>query len=186
MTKVPDAATIVGQFADDQRRRVLAGLILGDHTLDEVIARTGLSSAAAAKALGRLVDAGLVVRAPGGGLQLLTEAFRQAAKEVLARPAVTEHDGAPPEQAKVLRAFIQGGRLAQIPMNRAKRAVVLDWLAQEFEPGKRYSEKMVNLVIGQRHSDTAALRRYLVDEGFLDRADGWYWRTGGSVPAAGS
>jgi hypothetical protein len=31
------------------------------------------------------------------------------------------------------------------------------------------------------HPDYAALRRYLVDEGFLSRDDGTYWRTGGSV-----
>ena len=45
--------------------------------------------------------------------------------------------------------------------------MVLDWLAQEFEPGRRYSEAMVNLILGQRHPDTAALRRYLVDDEFL-------------------
>jgi len=31
------------------------------------------------------------------------------------------------------------------------------------------------------HPDHAALRRYLVDEGFLERAGGIYWRTGGTV-----
>jgi len=41
---------------------------------------------------------------------------------------------------------------------------------------------LVNLVLGRWHADTAALRRYLVDEGFLDRADRQYWRTGGTVP----
>jgi hypothetical protein len=29
------------------------------------------------------------------------------------------------------------------------------------------------------HPDFAALRRYLVDEGFLTREDGVYWRSGG-------
>ena len=48
---------------------------------------------------------------------------------------------------------------------------------------RRYSEAMVNLILGQRHPDTAALRRYLVDEGFLDRSDGQYWRSGGSITA---
>jgi hypothetical protein len=42
-------------------------------------------------------------------------------------------------------------------------------------------EAMVNLVLGQRNADTAALRRYMVDEGFLDREGGMYWRSGGSV-----
>ena len=42
---------------------------------------------------------------------------------------------------------------------------------------------MVNLKLGLWHADTASLRRYLVDEGFLDRADGVYWRSGGTVSA---
>ena len=56
-------------------------------------------------------------------------------------------------------------------------------LAQEFEPGERYSEAMVNLMLGKWYADTAALRRYLVDEGFLDRDAGQYWRMGGTVDA---
>jgi hypothetical protein len=31
------------------------------------------------------------------------------------------------------------------------------------------------------HDDYAALRRYLVDEGFLSRDHGEYWRSGGTV-----
>ena len=82
---------------------------------------------------------------------------------------------------RVFDAFVRDGRLTQIPTSRQKRLVVLDWLAQEFDPGTRYSEPMVNLILGKRHADTAALRRYLVDEGFLDRAGGEYWRAGGTV-----
>ena len=185
MTKVPDAAAIVGQLADGQRRAVLGAMFLGAQSFDGVVERTGLSTAATAKALGRLVDAGLVVQGSGGGLHLLTEVLRRAAREALARPVSTEHADSPPEAAKVLRSYVQGGRLGQIPTNRAKRLMVLDWLVQDFEPGTKYSEKRVNLLIGQRYSDTAALRRYLVDEGFLDRAGGVYWRAGGTVaPAA--
>jgi hypothetical protein len=80
-----------------------------------------------------------------------------------------------------LRAFVRDGRIVQIPTKQAKRLALLDWLAQDFEPGKRYSEQMVNLIIGQRHPDTAAFRRYLVDEGFMAREAGQYWRAGGST-----
>ena len=62
----------------------------------------------------------------------------------------------------------------------SKRAVLLDWLVQRFEPGRRYSEPMVNAIIEQVHPDTASLRRYLVDEGMLDREAGEYWRSGGT------
>ena len=82
----------------------------------------------------------------------------------------------------MLSRFVRDGRLLSIPAAHGKRLIVLGLLAQEFEPGRRYSEPMVNLILGRWHADTAALRRYLVDEGFLDRADRQYWRTGGTVP----
>lgn len=80
-----------------------------------------------------------------------------------------------------LKAFVRDGRIVTIPSKHAKRLLLLDWLAQDFEPGRRYTEQMVNLIIGQRHADTAALRRYLVDDGFMDRDAGVYWRSGGSI-----
>jgi hypothetical protein len=84
------------------------------------------------------------------------------------------------DAAAVLRNFVTDGRLRQIPANKAKRRVVLDWLALRFEPGKTYPERDVNLLLGMAHSDVAALRRYLVDEEFLERRDGFYWRAGGT------
>lgn len=80
-----------------------------------------------------------------------------------------------------MRAFVVDGRLTSIPASHSKRLVILDWLAQLFEPGRHYSEKMVNLILGQIHPDTAALRRYMVDAGYLDREAGQYWRSGGTV-----
>ncbi len=80
-----------------------------------------------------------------------------------------------------MRAFVRDGRLTSIPTAQSKKLIILDWLAQLFEPGRRYSEKMVNLMLGQIHPDTAALRRYMVDAGFLDREAGQYWRSGGTV-----
>jgi hypothetical protein len=83
---------------------------------------------------------------------------------------------------QVLRAFFDDeGRLTSIPAKHAKRLVVLDRLAQLFEPGERYRETEVNRRLRSAHDDVAALRRYLVDEGFLSRDDGVYWRTGGTV-----
>lgn len=85
-----------------------------------------------------------------------------------------------------MRAFVVDGRLKSIPTSLSKRIVILDWLAQLFEPGRHYSEKMVNLILGRVHPDTAALRRYMVDAGFLDRAAGEYWRSGGTVAPTGT
>ena len=77
--------------------------------------------------------------------------------------------------------FIKDGRLAIMPSKRAKLLPVLDHIAQDFEPGRSYPEREVNDVLQRYHDDFAALRRYLVDEGFLSREAGVYWRSGGTV-----
>ena len=85
---------------------------------------------------------------------------------------------------RVLAAFFRpDGTLHTIPTKRAKRLVVLDHLAQAFEPGRRYTEAEVSARLEQVHPDYAALRRYLVDDQFLAREGGEYWRAGGSVDA---
>jgi hypothetical protein len=82
----------------------------------------------------------------------------------------------------VLRAFVrEDGSLVSIPTKIAKRLVVLDLVAQEFAVGEVYDESEVNARVRVFHDDVAALRRYLVEEGFMDRRDGRYWRAGGTV-----
>jgi hypothetical protein len=66
-------------------------------------------------------------------------------------------------------------------MKASKRRIVLERIAIELAPGVRDEEREVNAVVGRFSDDHAALRRYLVDEGFLDREAGVYWRAGGRV-----
>jgi hypothetical protein len=176
-----DAGRLVGLLADADRRRMFAAVELGATTLEAAATLAALPAPRAAKALSALAGAGLVVQGDAGGLYVVGAAFRVAAREALSRPSNEEHADVPDDVRRVFDAFVRDGRLTQVPTSRQKRLVVLDWLAQDFEPGKRYSEPMVNLILGKRHADTAALRRYLVDEGLLDRAGGEYWRTGGTV-----
>jgi len=82
---------------------------------------------------------------------------------------------------QVLRNFLTpDGRLHTIPTRHAKLLVVLEHLAQQFEPGRTYDEREVNEILTRFHPDVAALRRYLVDDQFLTREDSVYWRSGGS------
>jgi hypothetical protein len=95
------------------------------------------------------------------------------------RPALLE---ALMDREAVLRAFLaDDGSLRSIPTRIRKRLVILDHLAQRFEPGEHYDEPEVNARLRPFHPDVAALRRYLVDEGFLDRKGGEYWRSGGTT-----
>ena len=177
-----EAHELVGLLADDDRRRVVAALVLGAETTADVRQQTGLDARAVGRALQRLVDAGLVQRGKEGNHYLLGEAFGLAARAAAERtPRVEEHADEPENVARVLRVFVRDGRLVSIPAVRSKRLVVLDWIAQHFEPGRHFSEATVNTILANVHADTAALRRYLVDEGFLGRERGEYWRSGGTV-----
>lgn len=180
---VPDAATIAGLLADDGRRRVVAALVLGSATVEDIRRVTGLTTREVATALARLVAAELVERGEEGAHVLLGEAFRLAAVAAAPeRPAPDPTGDAPEDEARVLRTYLRAGRLTRVPAQRAKKLVVLDRLAQEFDVGLRYSERQVNAILRRFHPDVASLRRYLVDEGFLDREPGGdYWRAGGTV-----
>jgi hypothetical protein len=182
VTPEADAGALIGLLADDDRRHVFAALTLGAGSLDTVVAATSLPVDRASRALGRLVDGGLVVASDDGTLVVLGAVFQRAARAALARPPRVEHADEPAERRKVLDAFVHEGRITSIPASRSKRLIVLDWLVQDFEPGERYSERRVNAILDRRHPDTAMLRRYLVDEDLLDRAGGEYWRIGGTVP----
>ena len=85
----------------------------------------------------------------------------------------------PPDQ---LRAFIRDGRILALPAKRTRRRLLLDQVAQAFEPGRRYPEAEVDQVLKAVFDDHCALRRYLIDEEFMSRtAAGLYWRAGGTV-----
>jgi hypothetical protein len=79
-----------------------------------------------------------------------------------------------------LRAFVRDRMVATMPAKLSRRRLLLDAVAQAFEPGVRYPERTVDDFLRAIHPDHAALRRYLVDEGFLDRSAGTYWRVGGT------
>ncbi len=81
-----------------------------------------------------------------------------------------------------LRPFIRDGRISAMPAKRGIRLLLLNAVAQAFEPGRRYDEAAVNEILKDLYDDHATLRRYLIDEEFMGRTpDGTYWRTGGTV-----
>ena len=82
----------------------------------------------------------------------------------------------------VRRAFVcSDGSFAAVPSRHGKRLVLLDLAAGAFEIGVHYTEAEVNGRLHRFHPDVATLRRGLVDDGFMDREAGAYWRSGGSV-----
>lgn len=175
-----DAEDLLGLLAEPSRLRVAAALVLGARTPARIGEATGLGSRVVLQALTRLDNGGLVTR-EGDQWSFDEQRLVEAARAASPPQAPEDHGVADAEAARVLGRFIRAGRLLSIPTSHAKRLVILDHLARLFEPGMRYSEREVNTYLRAFHDDVAALRRYLVDEGFLSREGGVYWRTGGTV-----
>ena len=81
----------------------------------------------------------------------------------------------------VTRYFDNEGRLTTMPAKLSRQLAVLDIVAQRFVPGVHYTEAEVNRELMAVYGDYVSLRRGLVDHGLMDRADGRYWRSGGTV-----
>jgi hypothetical protein len=116
---------------------------------------------------GGLVDENLVVLEG-----LFTEAAMAAAPD---EPAPDD----------IVDRFVRNGRLIGLPAQESKRRLVLERVAQSFEPGRHFPEREVDAVLRAwtegGAADHVSLRRYLVDHGLLSRGEGEYWRSGGWV-----
>jgi DNA-binding HxlR family transcriptional regulator len=80
-------------------------------------------------------------------------------------------------ERKVLETYLEGDQIRDLPSRHKKRLVILTWLANRFDEGVRYSERDISERLKHYNPDYAALRRYLVDYGFMQREKGVYWRT---------
>jgi hypothetical protein len=166
---------------DPLRLAVLGHAAVGPLDVAALANDLGIPERKLQEIVGKLVSAGLLRR----DLTLDRDALRAVAQS-LPKDAPIDPDliaqGWNEDEARTLSKFFTGSRLRQIPSQHAKRLVVLERLAQEFEPGRRYQEKEVDFTLQLFYADYATLRRYLIDEQLMTRADGVYWRSGGRFP----
>lgn len=79
-----------------------------------------------------------------------------------------------PESDKVLRNFMRGGKLKEIPAQRKKRDVVLRHIVATLDPMRVYPEKALNEILAAYHSDVCTLRREMIMTKLMVRKDGNY------------
>lgn len=58
---------------------------------------------------------------------------------------------------------------ATFPAQEKKYLVLVRYLLEQFEPGREYSEREVNEILGRFHEDTARVRRSFIDYGYMER-----------------
>ncbi len=180
-----DANEAVVQLAralsDPTRIRIAAALIEQELTLEQIAIAAGVRPADIARHLKLLHDSGLVDEVPDDQpphFRLDLDALRRISRAAFATPRSSspETDGDAFDQ-KVLRDFVKDDRLTSIPATHKKKLVILRWLTTLVPEDVRLSEREISTFLKQYHPDFATLRRELVDNGFLQRDRGFYWRT---------
>jgi hypothetical protein len=175
-TATATPARVLGRLADEDRLRVLGAVALGATTVRDIAERAELPEAATARALGQLLRAGIVSQA-STGLHVDLGAFARAAREASPERQRPSLDDATPEQAAVLRNFVDAdGRIRELPARAAKRELVLEYVAGRIDADRDYSEREINDALVAIYDDHVTLRRYLIDAGLLTRSAGVYSR----------
>ena len=167
-------------LADESRIRIIATIGEQARSVEEIATLVDLAPATVSHHLARLREVGLVEAMPRGYYtyyrftqQPLFDALRTLAEQPAAADAGVGMDAF---DRKVLRDYLVDGRLKAIPAQRKKREVILRFLAEQFEPGRVYSEKEVSDILAAYHEDFATLRRELVMARLLTRPEGRYQR----------
>jgi ArsR family transcriptional regulator len=167
------------------RLLILNLLRTGPRHGEELAAILRLNQATISHHLSRLADVRLVTSERSQYYQTYSLVAGQLERNLdelvfLPQPGVSARVEEDAYRAKVLKTFFRRGRLMRLPAQLKKRQVILEKLAQEFDPGRDYPEREVNQILVDFHDDVASLRRELVGLGFMERKRGIYRR-----PASG-
>jgi len=184
-------------LADKSRFRLLSLLSEREYTVKELAEVLELKEPTVSWHVTMLRNHDMVeMRAEGTShyYRLKQEGVHSLLKELKAKvgPAEAEESGDEFERQVLIHFFQPEGvkeilteqgayqvvqhRLRAFPTHRKKQLVVLGRLAKEFEFGVHYSEREVNEILKRFHPDCATLRRQLVDNRFMARERGIYWR----------
>lgn len=144
----------------DRWRGVIAALLNPDlrAVLAEAMADPSLTEVRRARASSRLAELGLV--------RLIEDAV--VFDDAILRAILAENPPVKPTGAA--RFLDRDGRIDRYPVQSSDRRELLLWVAQRaFEPGEVLSERATNERLARFTDDVAALRRFLVDAGLLER-----------------
>jgi hypothetical protein len=180
MNEQPDMLSFVKAMASVERLRIIGVLTRGRATQAEIAEQLHLPVRDVYDNLAFLQHVG-VIHETDGVYDLdekAIEAFSRGQFEGK-RGSYEASQEEPEDVRKVLKSFLNpDGSLKQIPPQGHKLLIILNFLVDAFAFDTNYTEKEVNTILRRFHIDTAALRRYLVDNGLMDReGDGTrYWR----------
>ena len=180
MNEDPEMLSFVKALASADRLRIIGVLVRGKATQSDIAEQLHLPIKDVFNHLSFLVEVG-VLNETDGYYDLDEKTIQSYARVQFEgkRPTFEAKTEKTEDARKVLKSYLNAdGTLKQIPSQGSKLILVLNFIVEAFAYDTDYTEKEVNTILRRFHVDTAALRRYLVDNGLMAReSDGTrYWR----------
>ena len=179
MNDQPEILSFVKAMASADRLRIIGVLVRGRATRAEIAGQLHMPVRDVFNHLSFLAHVG-VVNETDGDYDLNEKAIESLARgQFEGRRPSYEAKEESQDVRKVLKTFLNAdGSLKQIPPMGNKLLIILNFIVDAFAFDTNYTEKEVNTILRRFHVDTAALRRYLVDNKLMTRErDGTrYWR----------
>ena len=169
-------------LSDASRLRIVQSLTRGDMYTELLAERLGLTPSTVSFHMKKLEDAGLVASRKEQYYtvySLRRELLEKTVYDLAASaPAQTDEEQKREEayREKVIKAFFEYGRLRSVPVQRRKKLICYQVIAEKFEIGRVYSEKEVNEIISPIWEDYCTVRRDMIGEGIFSREGGKYVR----------
>jgi transposase-like protein len=82
------------------------------------------------------------------------------------------------EKEKTIKIYMNDeGALKSYPSKAKKKIIILEEIVKNFSKGKTYSEKEINRILKRIYNDYPAIRRALIEYGFIERTNDCtsYW-----------
>lgn len=180
--KEQEAIALFKCLADKSRLLILKSLLQEDLYVELLAERMGLTAATVSFHLKKLSDAGAVSSYKNQYYTMYTlkrDLFDISLLDILKEEADDSEILIQREaeyRRRILDSYFEYGRLKTIPAQRKKKRIILEEIAQAFEPGRLYSEQEVNEKILQYHDDFCTIRRDMIGEKLLERDAGIYRR----------
>ena len=177
-----NALKVFKSLSDTSRLRIVQSLIKGEMYTELLAERLGLTPSTISFHMKKLEDAGLVVsrKEQYYTVYSLNREVMEASLFDIAAAEPEQIDEQQKREAeyrqKVIDAFFEYGKLKSIPIQRKKKLICYEVIAESFVPGKVYGEKELNDIIGAIHEDYCTIRRDMIGEGILSRDGGKYVR----------
>jgi hypothetical protein len=168
-------------LGNDTRLKIMGILANQDSTVRELAETLKLKEPTVSEHLSMLKEYGLVTVTPKANQRIYSfniKTLHSMSKEIFSRENMASlvDDVVDEDERKVLQQYVNEERIVSFPVSQKKFLIMLRWLLEKFELGRRYTEKEVNEIFKQYHEDAATLRRSMVDFGFMAREKGIYWR----------